>query len=289
MGVNRQAPDYLYTSAPDEPVQPYNGYLAGHHHEPYGYHIHRIAGTKDWLFTFTLSGTGAFRLEDRVWNCSVGDIVIVPPNTPHHYATMEDSIWDFLWVHFIPRTEWASWFVLFDATPVIHSFHVDQMIVRGRVATAFEDLLRYSNRVGLLSEELTYNALERILLLTLQHVATPRNLQFDERVQQVLDYMTRHLAMVMTVEDLAKMVNLSSSRLAHLFKNQVGGSVVVVLRKARLRQAARMLRFTSKRIADIASDVGFQSPYYFTREFTREYGVSPRKYRQNALADETAQ
>lgn len=47
----------------------------------------------------------------------------------------------------------------------------------------------------------------------------------------------------------------------------------------RLRQAANLLEYTSDPILEIAEEVGFKNPYYFTRQFTAYYGVSPRYYR----------
>ena len=47
----------------------------------------------------------------------------------------------------------------------------------------------------------------------------------------------------------------------------------------RLNQAARLLEHTVDDIGAIAREVGFGSPYYFSRQFRRHFGMSPRRYR----------
>lgn len=103
----------------------------------------------------------------------------------------------------------------------------------------------------------------------------------DDRVREVLHYLNRHYAEDIRVEALASMVSLSVSRLSHLFKEQVGKTMIEVLFQIRLDKAAELLRFTSKQVMEIAYDMGFNSLPYFTRKFTANYGMSPKKYREH--------
>ena len=48
----------------------------------------------------------------------------------------------------------------------------------------------------------------------------------------------------------------------------------------RLRQSARLLEFTNRSISEVAGDVGFSSPFYFTKQFTAFYGMNPRDFRK---------
>ncbi|MDF2717079.1 MAG: AraC family transcriptional regulator, partial [Paenibacillus sp.] len=94
----------------------------------------------------------------------------------------------------------------------------------------------------------------------------------------------QNYAQQIQLNDLAQMVCLSPSRLTHLFKEQVGRSITDILQKHRLKQAARLLLSTNKSILDICTEVGFNSPAFFTRKFMSFYGTSPGMYRkQNKL------
>ena len=132
---------------------------------------------------------------------------------------------------------------------------------------------------------LVLNALEEILILLAQHQARVVTSAEDHRVESVLHYLNQHFYAPITVDELAALVALSPSRLAHLFKAQVGASIVATLLTIRLRQAARLLVFTSLGIQEVARQVGFHSVFYFSRRFKDQYGASPSAYRQRQRQD----
>lgn len=55
------------------------------------------------------------------------------------------------------------------------------------------------------------------------------------------------------------------------------------LRTIRLKHSAELLIQTILQIKEIASAIGYNDPLYFTKSFSKKYGVSPKKYRENAL------
>jgi len=128
--------------------------------------------------------------------------------------------------------------------------------------------------------ELALNALEEMLILCAQQAARLRTPMRDQRVEQVLRYLEQHFPEEITVRDLAQLVALSPSRLAHLFTQQTGQALLETLLVIRLRQAARLLIFTALGVEEVARQVGFQSAFYFSRQFKRRYGLSPTAYRQ---------
>ncbi len=77
------------------------------------------------------------------------------------------------------------------------------------------------------------------------------------------------------VEDVANEIGLSRVQLYRKVKAMTGASVVDILRKARLAKAHHLLQTTKRSISEIAFEVGFSSPSYFTKCFKEEYGVKP--------------
>ena len=61
---------------------------------------------------------------------------------------------------------------------------------------------------------------------------------------------------------------------------QTGQTLTGALAQLRLRQAARLLAYTSRNVSEIAADVGFESAFYFSRVFKRNFGASPLEYRK---------
>lgn len=77
------------------------------------------------------------------------------------------------------------------------------------------------------------------------------------------------------VEDVGKEIGLSRVQLYRKVKAMTGSSVVDLLRKARLAKAKRLLESRSMSVSEVAYEVGFSAPSYFTKCFKEEYGILP--------------
>ena len=80
-----------------------------------------------------------------------------------------------------------------------------------------------------------------------------------------------------SVEDLGAEIGLSRVQLYRKVKALTGYSVVDLLRKARLARAKQLLETTEKNVQEVAYEVGFTTPSYFTKRFKEEFGVNPRE------------
>ncbi|WP_186445904.1 helix-turn-helix domain-containing protein [Paenibacillus cremeus] len=256
--------------------------VAGHFNEPFGYATVRPRGTRDWLLTFTISGQGEYRLDGRTITCREGDVIVLPPGTPHHYYTPEGYRWEFYWVHFIPEPEWSDLLRTPSGSESTHpllQFQVEHKLTFERILTAFQRLLQYSldKASDYFQRRLTLGAMEEILLLLARMSQQP--VHMDPRIEEVLQYLSSHLKETHTIESLARRVLLSPSRLSHLFREQTGDAVMDTLLQLRLRHAARLLEHTTLLVAEVAEEVGFRSPFYFTKQFTAAFGDNPTTYR----------
>ena len=101
----------------------------------------------------------------------------------------------------------------------------------------------------------------------------------DQRIQIVQSAIEKDCRRSWTLTAVAKLVNLSPSRLRHLFKAETGLTTNQFLREVRLREAERLLRTTFLRVKEIMNRVGFLDESHFGHEFKKAYGLSPSKYR----------
>lgn len=104
----------------------------------------------------------------------------------------------------------------------------------------------------------------------------------DKRVADVLDLLDREWRRDHSIEELASSVNLTASRLQHLFKSQLRRSITEVLHARRLDEAATLLATTYERISAIAYFVGFRDVPNFNHAFRRRFRMTPREHRANA-------
>lgn len=95
-------------------------------------------------------------------------------------------------------------------------------------------------------------------------------------VKQLHDIIKSHMGNSdFGVEDIGAEIGLSRVQLYRKVKAITGSSVVDLLRKARLAKARRLLEANSMNISEVAYEVGFSSPSYFTKCFKDEYGMLP--------------
>jgi AraC family transcriptional regulator, arabinose operon regulatory protein len=99
----------------------------------------------------------------------------------------------------------------------------------------------------------------------------------DRRVQKVLDAIEGDPSR--EVEDLARLVKLSRSRLSHLFKTATGVSLQSFLSSLRLERATELLQSTDMPIKEISYHVGYRHAPSFVRAFRNKIGSSPNDYR----------
>ncbi len=85
----------------------------------------------------------------------------------------------------------------------------------------------------------------------------------------------------LSVEDLATAMGLSRVQLYRKVKALTGSSPVDLLRKARLAQAQKLLQESALSVSEIAYQVGFASPSYFTKCYKDEFGTVPGEARKS--------
>ncbi|HLQ77378.1 MAG TPA: helix-turn-helix transcriptional regulator, partial [Terriglobia bacterium] len=84
-----------------------------------------------------------------------------------------------------------------------------------------------------------------------------------------------------TIADLADEVGISRSALVERFTRYLSEPPMTYLTRWRLQLAARSLGSTSRGVAEIAADVGYESEAAFNRAFKREFGQPPGRYRSD--------
>lgn len=89
------------------------------------------------------------------------------------------------------------------------------------------------------------------------------------------------------VESLCLQIGMSKASLYRKLKAITGESTNEFIQNFRLKYAARLLSDTDRPVSDIAYDVGFSDPYYFSRAFKKLFGLSPKQWRQSQENDST--
>ena len=104
----------------------------------------------------------------------------------------------------------------------------------------------------------------------------------DSEVGKTLALMHRNPAHPWTIASLAKEAGVSRSVLAERFRHYLNEPPMAYLTRWRLQLGEQMLSSTSYSVAQIASEVGYESEAAFNRAFKREFAVPPARFRSQS-------
>ncbi|HEX4139352.1 MAG TPA: helix-turn-helix domain-containing protein [Candidatus Methylacidiphilales bacterium] len=245
----------------------------------------RERGSKDWLLMYTRRGSGFYHFSGGTFASRRGDITLYRPGIFQDYhITPEVGTWDVQYAHFLTRDEWTGWLHWPELFPGCMRLSFTEPALRRRVERTIDEMIQLSNGTLTRSLALGQNCLEKILLWCDTINPRQRDAQFDPRVRRALEHLSAHLREPFSEERLARAAGLSPSRLRHLFRAQVGDSPRHFLEGQRLRRATELLALSRQTIAEIADELGFTNPFYFTLRFKKQTGESPRAFRQRTMS-----
>ena len=117
--------------------------------------------------------------------------------------------------------------------------------------------------------------LSRLLELQQQQQSNPY-------VTRIKDYLLTHYAETITVEAIAREMQLNPVYCGALFSQETGQTILQYTNRLRITKAKELLHFTNDSVSEIAAEVGIEDLYYFSRLFKKLVGMSPSEYRKRA-------
>jgi len=258
--------------------------LTGHERRT-GNSCWRPRGTPVPLLIHTRSGRAELRVKgpDGTQMISEGDSVLWSAGAPQDFSCEGVAEpWDIVWAHFRPRRHWRDLLAWPVVGPGVARIPAPQPRIRARVDAALLEMVGAANSASPQTRGFALNALERALLWL--DAANPGPTQLDDRIHDAVLFVAGHLDRPLSVRVIADAVQLSPSRLSHLFKEQVGIAPARFVEQRRIERAQGLLESSSLPITAIAEATGFSSQFYFANRFRALTGMSPTAWRQRVTS-----
>lgn len=245
------------------------------------YTVWRPRGSDSWHLIYTDGGAGQFSTRLGSVTVRAGEVVLYAPGELQDYSTSPaEDYWDRTWVHFRLRPHWEAWLQWPRCANGLRRLRMESSETHEPLQAALARMLEFSRRSTPGALDLAANALEEALLWTHLAACPTAGAKQDERVRQAAEHLSAHLREPFRLENLAALCGLSVSRLAHLFKQQTGNTPQQFLEQRRMQHACHLLHLTDLSVAEVAREVGYEDPFYFSNRFRRHVGQSPLPFRR---------
>lgn len=174
-------------------------------------------------------------------------------------------------------------------TLIVTAAEASRAAIRGgmdadEALTASDDYIR---RCELLRDvrQITQLSYDMVLYYTRQVQRVRRGQYATDLVRSVAHYVQRHLSEAITTAQIADHLFMSRQHLSRRFTREAGIPLAAFIRREKIDEGKRLLRYTDKSVAAIALYLGFCSQGHFARAFKAAAGMTPGEYREkHALA-----
>ncbi len=243
--------------------------------------VDRPDGMDGWIINYTVAGAGRINRGDVAFTVRPHDVLLFPPKVRHDYGpALPARRWTHLWVYFFPRPGWTGLLSWPERGGGVLALPLCDPGWRREVRGQLERVIALSSGAERHREDWAMNALERVLLRL--EAVNPAAADLDLRVRRAMAHLGEHHRRALRLDGVAAAVGCSVSRLAHIFRAQVGMAPMRWLEEHRIARAREMLLVGSQPLAAIGAEVGIPEPAYFARVFRRRSGCSPREFRARA-------
>ncbi len=237
-----------------------------------------------------VAGTGFVRCGDRVFPVATGQLAWIDCHRPHAHWPNPAQPWELFWLRIDGRQS-----RLFAEALGVRGMPVFGL--RDNAAAAiFKNILVLLRQQPLAIDAALHAAVAALiaLLFEARQLEVPSGergfpeIASDRKLRAVLARMRLHYQRSWTVDELADLSGLSVPQFFRRFRKATGSSPMDWLRRERMNQAKRRLSESRDRIRDIATQVGYGDPFYFSRDFKKLVGLSPRHYRRQENTKSTS-
>lgn len=245
--------------------------------------VRRPAGRLDYQLLYMVSGHADYLLDGEWQTVGEGKIVLYRPQVPQFYRTYSQVPILCRWVHF-SGTEAAS---------LLEECCMGQgNLFSPGLCPAAEALLK-SMVVEILHREPMYRIVvesqfrQAMALFGRQMAQRKGSVASSsrQRILSIVEYMNRHYFEPLQTEELAARCGLSKYHFIHLFRMCMGMTPYSYLIRIRMERAETLLQTGDMTVQEVAFVCGYNDPLYFSRAFSRHFGVSPTDYKQRFFSE----
>ena len=236
-----------------------------------------------------VAGAGSVRVRGKEFGVAPGQLAWIDCRQPHAHWAHPRHPWELLWLRIDGK----------QTRQFCEALNVKEMPVfalSDEAAVIFRRVLALLRERPLAIDAALHAAVSALMALLFEsrlaggspgERGLPAAIQ-DRKLRAVVTCMRQDCRRHWRIEELASLAGLSVPHFFRLFRGATGSSPMDWLRRERMNQAKRRLSESKDSIRHIAAQLGYGDPFYFSRDFKKLVGLSPRHYRQRETAKSPA-
>jgi AraC family transcriptional regulator, transcriptional activator of pobA len=249
------------------------------------------------LLAYYERGSGSFRIGERQWPVTAGDLYVVAPGEVVGVADDPGGLTEAQgWAVYFPPEglgpQAPDALLAWRAHPLLFPFSRGAAAGAQRLTVPASDRRVWSERLSALERELRERrdgyreaavAHLTLLLVEVTRLATDvvghLRLKNEPLLAEVFDVIEARYHQRISLRDVASEVKLSPGHLTTTVRRQTGRTVQEWIAERRMAEARRLLVDTDLTVQEIGQKVGYADPAYFVRLFRRAHGTTPLRWR----------
>jgi len=239
----------------------------------------RRVGVDQAIFIYCVKGAGWCELAGTRHEVRAGELLVIPPETPHVYGADTKRAWTIHWFH--AKGGMMSGFL--DELGVNAEQPVVYLGEDAQLLALFEEVLSVLEH-GYAPLQLLHasHTLAHLLatMVRRRRESWPEEPDSHHKINRSVAYMKQHMDQPLRLDALAAVANLSRSQYTALFKTQTGYAPIDYFIRLKMHRACQLLDTTRSSVKVIAASLGYQDPLYFSRVFRLMNELSPQAYRR---------
>ena len=240
----------------------------------------------DNVIIYIHQGNGGIVFNDKIYPIEKGALCFIPANVMHYTFPENTSVYKRSKLcitneHLVELLNLDNDLSLFSKNGVIYAkTSEDEQNIIEKVWEIFENLSQL---------DIDKNAIYSGCVLQLLGILKANNfvnaITSSNVITNAMQYINLHLRENLSVDSIAKNVNVSKYYFCRIFKKETGTSVMQYVLMARLSMAKNLLRFSNKTISKISEECGFQTLDVFCHAFKKQFGISALNYKKSINID----
>lgn len=243
----------------DEHYKDLNPISFGYHNCPKSHYFGPAIRTY-WLIHFVVSGCGIFKIKGKTYDVKAGEMFVIPPYEEVYYCADDKTPWNYIWIGF--TTDNLDLTLLKD---VILCPQAEKIFQQMKGCQAYS-LGRSAFLLGKLWD----------LFALLSKKEKPQT----DYVNMALEYIHSEYMHDITVEGIARHLNLDRTYFSVIFKKKIGMSPKQYILNYRMNVASSLIAKNNISVTIAANSVGYTDLYTFSKMFKNHFGMSPSQYRK---------